>query len=152
MLALRSVADRHWFIAPLALALTGALFYALWVVRAEPIEALHNEITSDVRPGGFVVVQRTVRWLRSDCRGFISQAQFVDSLKPPRVHANPIPLRFGDLYGRTHFRTEWQVAFTMPWGRAIFQNRLSFGCFPFYGLWPVVVDLPDLPFQVMPPG
>lgn len=145
------IVDRHWVLAPLAIAFAAAIVFGGAYVQRPPIDVLESSVTPEVEQGGFIVVERTVKWHRSDCRSFTTQAEFIDSLKPPRAHANPVPQRYGDLYGRSHFQTEWQVAFTMPWGPATFHNRLSFDCFPFYGLMPVVVDLPELRFHVSPP-
>lgn len=148
--ALGQVADRHWFILPASLLLAAVIVWGVSLLRAPPIDVLDSSITQEVKPGGYVSVMRTVRWLRKDCRSFTSQAAFWDDLKPPREH--PMPLQyFGDLSHRQHFDTEWQVSFTQPWGKTTFVNRLQFACFPFYEMWPITVEMPAVGFHVGPP-
>ena len=120
------------------------------VTRAPPLEVLESDITKSVEKGGFISVRRTVNWLRTDCPRIASQAEFIDSLYPPRVH--PVPLqRFGTLHQHKYFDTQWQVTFDQPWGETKFTNKLSLACFPFYELWPIEVEMPPLRFHVSPP-
>jgi hypothetical protein len=116
--------------------------------RLEPITVLDSSITPSARPGGFVQVERAVKWNRSDCWSYVASTSLVDALK----YNHEVEARFLGLpdYGTLSNR-EWPVPFTMPWGATKLHTRLSFSCFPFFEVWPVIVDLPELVFDVSPP-
>ena len=136
-----------------SIAIPGALAIVILVAlsRVPPFDVLDNAITEHVQAGGFVQVKRDVRWNRPDCIGFTADVQIRDNRIPPRDHVIP-KLRYGNLYPQRYFDTQWQVEYGQPWGINTFRNELNFSCFPFYGLWPVRLRLPDLQFHVSPPA
>jgi hypothetical protein len=130
-----------------AVAVSGTVAWG----RLEPITVLDSWIVpGEVHPGEFVQAERVVKWNRHGCWSYIASTNLVDALKPPFTHQ--VEAR---LYGLPDYDTvtnrEWQVPFTMPWGVTKLHTSLSFSCFPFFTAWPVVVELPELTFDVVPP-
>lgn len=138
----RAFVDR---IVPFVIAGTIGLL-GVWG-RAIPVDVLDSSITPSVKPGQNFVVSREMKWRRWDCVDVEMSAVLIDS--QTFHHA----LQAKDIGTPNYYINsshEWPVPFTMPWGRTIYQGRLSFECFPFYRLWPVTVVLPELTFDVIP--
>ncbi len=105
--------------------------------------------TSQVKPGDYFVVDQQVKWIRFDCINVTITADFVDALK---YHHNTAIIDVGSPhYSQDHILREWQVPFTMPWGQTTYKSTVTFQCFPFYGTWPISINLPDVEFTVIPP-
>lgn len=147
--AIGHVADKHWFIAPAAFVVAALLVFGSIHFRSPPFEVVASDVTPVVAAGGKISVIRHLKWLRSDCPSVLSQAEFLDSLQPPRQHITTLQ-HYGDLYPQQHFDTEWQIGYTMPWGETAMINRLSYSCFPFYSWWPVRFEMPQVRFTVTP--
>ena len=114
--------------------------------RIIPIEIVGGSITPQVKSGDFIVITRQISWARSDCTSLTIASELVDSIGYSRSQAQRVPA-IPTLATRTS--REWQVPFTMPLGKSVYRARVAFACFPFHELWPLVVQLPDLEFEVV---
>lgn len=148
MRAIRELADRHAFIAPLAPVVAALLFSAAVYIRSEPVKLLRSEITPGGKPGDHIVVRRYGEWKRADCVGYEHQFVIEDSLNYPHV---PKPEVLGDIGAPIRIQREFQIPFKMAWGDATVRSRLRFACFPFFWAWPVKMEHPPLRFHVSPP-
>jgi hypothetical protein len=120
--------------------------------RLAPVKVIDSTVATPlVVPGGTFALHRHVAWLRSDCTDVRISAEVIDSLAPAGYHHAMQSIDLGaprpDI---TDTGREWQIPFQMPWGEATYRAYLAFECFPFYGLWPIEVALPELKFTVVP--
>ena len=139
---------RHWFIAPIALAVVVALTGIALKMRSQPFEVVTSIITPNVKPGGLLEVRRELRWHRTDCSGYTTQAWIVDSLGFTHSPAQRKRDSAADL---AKVQRELRIPYTMSWGEAKYDAEISVHCRPFYSAWPIKVELPDLKFHVSPP-
>lgn len=116
--------------------------------RAAPSRIIASHITPTVKPGETITVTRHIQWLRSDCRWLYVTGDLIDSMGFHHTFAKKF---LGRPVGVAYYQREWPVPFTMPWGKSTFRSTVSFGCFPFYGLWPIELWQPELYFHVIPP-
>lgn len=131
-----------------ALAVLLALVAALAWVRRDPVEIHGAEITPEVKAGQMLRVTRYGKFLRSDCNRTVSM-WIVDS------QGTPWP-RVAEMTGRAIAQTptisrEIPVPYSASWGKARYLQQISYACFPFGEFWPIVVDLPELTFVIVPP-
>jgi len=119
--------------------------------RMTPIKVLQSETTTpQVTRGGVFTVERQVKWLRPDCVNVRITAEFIDSLAPVGFSHNMPTIDLGFPRYELNTSRDWQVPLNMPWGEATYKSTLVFECFPFYGAWPITVELPPLKFAVVP--
>ena len=148
MTAIHALSLRMWPQHLAAVLIVAALGLVGVYGRAVPLEVTWTDASTQVQPGDFFVVRRRVRWLRADCHSFTISADFIDSLG--YAHASkPMPLDHSAL--SPNVSREWQVPYSMPWGPTLYQGRIDALCFPFYGIWPIKIDLPASRFNVVPP-
>jgi len=121
-----------------------------WMVswgRLEPITVIASSVTQSVHPGDFIEARREVKFHRWDCWSYSASTSLTDSLR----YKHQIESRDFGLPNRNSVSNrEWQIPFTMPFGQAKIETDLSFSCMPFFKAWPIVVELPELTFNVIP--
>ena len=138
----RTMIDRY--VPAVIAAVLGGVF--LWG-RMIPIDVLHSEVTSTVQRGGWIEVQRHLKWYRWDCWSYEASTTFIDSLR----YSHMVEVKHYGLPSLDDFTDhEWQVPFVMPYGPTKISTDLAMSCFPFFTAWPVKVELPDLTFEVVP--
>lgn len=121
--------------------------------RVAPVKVLDSIVaTPEVAPGGTFSLHRRVKWQRSDCTDVKISADIIDALAPAGYHHAMKSIDLGAPRPEiTDIGREWQIPFGMPWGEATYRAYLQFECFPFYGLWPIEIALPELKFMVIQP-
>jgi hypothetical protein len=124
------------------------LVFAAILGRTAPIIVIDGQIIPPiVEPGQKFIVTRRLTIIRPDCRGNEVEALLIDSVHGLHLLASTnVPPRLVAKTTRT-----WTVPLGMVGGTAIYRSTVSFSCFPFYSLWPIVVtspELPDLQFEV----
>lgn len=140
----------HVIYALIALIFSVALVWG----RTVPVEVSSSAVLGGrTHRLGRVTVQREIKWIRSDCTYLEITGYMTDSLFPPHVHpVGVVPLGKPILEASSVARS-WQVGAEMPSGPAVLHSYLTAHCFPFYGLWPISVELAPLPVEVGPvPG
>ena len=125
-----------------------AIGLTLLYTRREVVDVWQNFPPPNVSPGGRLVVRREVEWLRNDCTDVHNAAVMIDSSHFEHfVETDHLAV---ELKGHQFTHREWTVPTSMPYGPTIFRNRLVFNCSPFFTLWPVAVQLPDVEFTIVP--
>jgi hypothetical protein len=146
VVGLRSITDR-WLPFVVASVIVGIVGYG----RSPPLEIVGSTINETVRPGDYLTIGHEIEWRRTwswDCVDMRVNGGFVDSigslhtkasidLGPPMYHPYPTYV--------------WQIPFGgFSLGGAHTDSELSLSCFPFYGAWPIRIELPHLNFTVVP--
>ncbi len=132
-------------VVPLAFACTLGILL-IWG-RAAPVVITDSHVSPEVSAGGWVTISHEMNWRRWDCVDMSISASFVDSINS--LH----PKELFDL-GAPNYSQEstydWQIPFQgMSLGKARTKSVMSFACAPFYWIWPVKVQLPELRFNVV---
>jgi hypothetical protein len=138
-----------WKMLPQHLIAAGVVLVLLVLAawgRVEPFEVWTSDaVTPQVKRMGTLVVQRRLRWVRGVCSEMKLSAQLIDSLGNP--HALAVE-EFGA--GSDSTSREIRIPLAMPYGKARYEATATVSCFPFYWAWPVAVQLPSIPFEVIP--
>jgi hypothetical protein len=120
----------------------------LVAARITPVTILDSKLVSTtLRPGDALEIRREVRWHRSDCHEAFISAAVIDSYQ--FVHSTA-RLALGRPTTGQRTDREWTLPRSMPEGAARYDATLTLECAPFYGAWPIVVELPSLAFTVLP--
>jgi len=136
---------QHVLAAVVSIAVAGFLLWS----RRDPVEIYGAEITPAVKAGQLIKITRYGKFLRSDCVRTVS-AWIVDSQGTPWPRVAETTGRAIDMQTPSIGR-EIPVPFSAAWGKARYLQQISYACFPFGELWPIVVDLPELAFVIDPP-
>ena len=138
----------HWRLA-LAQIFIIICVFVLILGRLPPVTVLTSDLKNDtVAPGGLLEESHTVRWNRTDCISVTVTADLIDALGYMHTFASKT---LGLTRRPTMTAREWFVPMTMPPGRTIYQGRLSLSCFPYFSVWPIVVEAHPLTFTVVQP-
>jgi hypothetical protein len=122
-------------------------FIAVWSRLPPVLIDSSIAVPERVEPGGMVEIERTVRKTRGDCRGGVVAAQVIDSHRQIRtLEPSSSPSASSPETGT--ITAKWMVPEAMPVGETTYRSTVAYGCFPFYGLWPVTVEYPAVVFWV----
>ena len=124
-----------------------AMFSVVWG-RTPPIEVTSSRLVPEtVAPGSAIHIERMIRRVRPGCGRGVVTVTLVDSHRV--IHRmEPLPAPSGRPPADGVVGATWPIPDTMPEGESIFRSFVTFSCYPFFGLWPVTVSLPDEGFVV----
>ena len=145
--AVRQVADRHAFLAPLAAVFAVALVLLIAFDRKAPLTFLQGEVRPEMPVAGQTV---SVRWhtiWNRRCQGTVSREIVGPDLiiRAYRRHWLRVPVRLGQQVSDTDF----QLDKALPVGATIYRAVVRFeDCGLTSRLWPIEVVAPELWFDV----
>lgn len=123
--------------------------------RRPPFEEVQPATVSpeEAKPGSRIIVTRYVKRIRPDCEATIS-ANIIDSLgyRHP-LEAQYFGFQMGPPLGKTEsIVRDYPISYTAKdWlGQAKLQAQATYECFPLFSLWPIVTELPQLNFMIVP--
>jgi len=136
---------QHMLAAVISIAIVG---FVLWS-RRDPVEIYGADYAHEVKAGQTLRVVRSGKFLRSDCVRTVS-TWIVDSQGTTWSRVAEITGYALDMRTPSIAR-EIPIPYSAAWGKARYLQQISYSCFPFGDLWPIVVDLPELTFTIEPP-
>ena len=137
----------HWRLV-LAMFFVTVSIFSLILGRLPPVVVLTSDLKSyTIIPGGLLEESHTVKWNRRDCVSVTVTADLIDAFGYMHTFASKT---LGLTRRPTLTAREWFIPITMPPGRAVYQGRLSLSCFPYFNVWPIVVEAHPLTFTVLP--
>lgn len=122
---------------------------SVWGRLAPIIVDASAAVPSTVNAGDMIEIERQVRVTRGDCFAGEVNAQLVDSHKVIRP-LDRVQARNAPVSGTSG--SKWMVPDTMPPGASTYRATISYDCFPFFGVWPVSVVMPEVYFWVRENG